>query len=33
MVVVVVIFQLYLGMTGRVANVGLIVVASGSVAE
>lgn len=32
-VVVVVIFQLYLGVTGRVANVGLIVVASGSVAE
>lgn len=32
-VVAVVIFQLYLGVTGRVANVGLIVVASGSVAE
>lgn len=31
--VVVVIFQLYLGVTGNVANVGLIVVASGSVAE
>lgn len=31
--VAVVIFQLYLGVTGRVANVGLIVVASGSVAE